>query len=246
MKRFRWGLALSLVAVVFMVTGCEGFKFIRRGEYERLHGIERLNADQAALITALTHDKERLTDEVNALKALLGRQAELIDRLKADADRIRSELVQKPEMPDLGKRYVVTQEPDGIGIAVGSDVLFSPGKAALKPEGEATLKGIIAVLRERSNDIRVCGFTDSQPIVHSGWKSNFELSGARALSVLNYLAEQGIAADRMHFAGYGEHDLLIEPDGTENMKKSRRVKIVLLHDWATGTSGALAPAVTPK
>lgn len=237
---------MLLAAVVFTSAGCEGFRFVTRGEYERLRSTEDLNARQAALITALTHDKERLTDEVNALRALLGTQGELIARLKKEADSVREEVARQPGIPALGGNIEVTQGPEGVNIGVGSDVLFAPGKVILKPEGEETLKRIVEVLRKKPNKLRICGYTDSQPIVHSAWESNFQLSGARALSVLDFLKEQGIDPARMHFAGYGEYDLRTNPDGMENMQKSRRVAIILLYDWATEVGKATAGAGVPK
>lgn len=250
MKCFRWGLVLLVVAAMGVSAGCEGFKLVRRGEYERLRSTERLNEQQSSLMTALIHDKERLTDEVNALRAQLGSSQDIIALLKKETETIRADLESKPDLPDFGGQYDVTQEPDGIGIAVGSDVLFDTGQDSLKADGKKALDGIVAILNEKPNNVRVCGYTDSTWTGVSKWKSNFELSGARALSVLDYLHAQGIEPSRMNFAGYGEHDLIYDSEGKEDKKKSRRVKVVLLYDWATHASGeassSTSPAVTPK
>ena len=240
MKRFRWGVCLSLAVVVIMLSGCEGFKFVRRSEYERLRSLERLNKEQAALITALTHDNERLTDQVNALKSQLVQSERAVKLLEAERERWEDEIEKiKAATPAIeGLRDVeVKQRFDGIGIIAGSDVLFDTGSDDLKAQGKAVLAQLVPILKERTNNLRISGYTDSVWTgVSTKFKSNFHLSGMRALSVLNYLKSKGVDAGRLHFAGYGEHDLIIE-GGKENKKRSRRVEIVLLHDWATRLSG---------
>jgi len=252
MIRFRWGVLALVVGLAVVLSGCEGFKIIRLSEYERLRGVERLNKDQAALITSLTHEKERLSDENASLKALLSQSEDLAEILRNEKERLEQQLKGRmatmPTIPDMTD-VTVTQEPDGVGIVATSDVLFDTGSAQLKADGKKVLDQVVPIIKERSNKIRVCGYTDSVWTgVSKTFDSNFDLSGARALSVLNYLKEKSIDAARMHFAGYGEHDL-VPPGaapGQENKKLSRRVKIVLLHDWATHASGEAAPAVTPK
>jgi len=252
MMRFRWGLLVSLIGVVVLLSGCEGFKIVRLGEYERLRGVERLNKDQAALITSLTHEKERLTDENASLKAMLTQNKEYTEMLQKEKERLEEELKGRmatvDPIPDL-KDVTVTQRIDGVGIVATSDVLFDTGRAELKVQGKAVLDQIVSILKNRSNKIRICGYTDSEWTgISTRYRSNFHLSGERALSVLNYLTEKGIAPDRLHFAGYGEYDL-VPPGaapGQENKKLSRRVEIVLLHEWATRVSGETAPEIAPK
>ena len=247
MKCFRWGVALTLVAAMIALTGCEGFKLVRRGEYEHLRDMEELNAQQASLISQLTHDKERLTGENNSLKALLATKEDLIAEITRDVDNAQGKAEGIPSLAGVD----IERGAEGIDVIVGSDVLFDTGQASLKTAAEETLKSIVVQILNSSDyqdrKIRVSGFTDSVWTGSSpSFKSNFELSAARALSVLDFLKDQGVDAGRMHFAGYGEHDLVPNADGTENKKASRRVKIVLLHDWVAAVKEQpLAPAV-PK
>ena len=231
MKCFRWGVALTLVAAMIALTGCEGFKLVRRGEYEHLRDMEELNAQQASLISQLTHDKERLTGENASLRALLATKEELITQMTESAGQVQDRVTEM-QLPD---DVQVEAGVEGINLIVGSEVLFDTGQASLKTAAEQTLKGIASILNSpdyQDRKIRVSGFTDSVWTGRSqSFKSNFELSAARALSVLGFLKDQNVDAGRMHFAGYGEHDLVLNADGTENKKASRRVKIVLLHDW---------------
>jgi chemotaxis protein MotB len=119
----------------------------------------------------------------------------------------------------------------GLVITVVGDVLFDSGKAKIRPEAYTILDKISSVLKENVPDLKVGieGHTDNQPIQYSGWKSNWELSSARALSVLHYIVdEKGISPERISAIGYGEYQP-VAPNGTkEGRQLNRRVEIVIL------------------
>jgi len=243
--RLAW-LAALMVAGLFL-TGCKTmpFRVISRGEFDRLRQAERLNEEQSAYITGLINEKERLTLKVESLEAQLGDKARLLELQAKEIQDLQAQLEKAAAtMPGLPAEVEVFRGPGGVpGVRVGSDILFDPGKATLKPRGKKVLDEIANLLREKPNKLRICGYTDSDPIKYSGWKSNFELSGARALAVLEYLQSVGIDPARMHFAGYGEYALIYNDDGTENKKKSRRAEILLLSETAQPASGQ--PAAQP-
>lgn len=257
MMRFRWGVPALVAGLVVVLSGCEGFKIVRLSEYEQLRSAERVSRDQEDMIKTLTSEKDRLSSENASLSGRLDDQIELAEMLKSDKERLAEEkkrLAEElatytagggpPLKPVAGMEHV--SRPEGAGFVAISDLLFDTGSAQLKAEGKAALDRVVPVLKERSNTIRVCGYTDSQWTgVSAKYESNFHLSAMRALSVLNYLKQKGIASSRMHLAGYGANDLILE-GGKENMKKSRRVEIILLYDWATRTGGETAPEIAPK
>ena len=72
------------------------------------------------------------------------------------------------------------------------------------------------------------GHTDNQPIKYSGWKSNWELSAHRALSVLHHLKDTGIAPERLSAIGYGEYRPVASNQSTQGQQLNRRVEIVIL------------------
>jgi len=81
----------------------------------------------------------------------------------------------------------------------------------------------------REFNIGIEGHTDNVPIKHSGWKSNWELATARALSVLHYLEnEQGISGERLSAIGYGEYRPVASNETKDGRKQNRRVEIVIL------------------
>jgi chemotaxis protein MotB len=78
-------------------------------------------------------------------------------------------------------------------------------------------------------DVGIEGHTDNVPIKVSGWKSNWELSSARAMSVLHYLVDRkGIAGNRVAAIGYGEFRSVASNDSKEGRRQNRRVEIVIL------------------
>ena len=244
MKSFRWGMVAAVVLGVVAFSGCQmPFKCISRGELENFRRLERLNSDQAIMISNLMGEAELLETRLDAAQQALLVGSDLAALQQKAIEQLEKDLAEAAkDMPafvsGLGETIITREGP---GLRFVDEVLFDTGQATLKPGGEKIMQEVAALLADTPNKIRICGFTDSQWTGKSQWKSNFELSGARALSVLNFLTEQGIPADRMHFAGYGEHALLYGADGSEDMDKSRRAEIILLNEMAV-----VAPALNPK
>jgi len=118
----------------------------------------------------------------------------------------------------------------GLVITVVGDLLFDSGKAKIRQEAYTLLEKIARVLKENMANFNVGieGYTDNQPIKYSGWKTNWELSTARALSVLHYIAdEQGISPERLSAIGYGEYRPVASNDIREGRQQNRRVEIVI-------------------
>lgn len=118
----------------------------------------------------------------------------------------------------------VSQSGGEIIVGIAGDVLFDSGSATLKPEAKRSLDRIASVLNSEyaSNVIRVEGYTDSDPIRKSNWKSNEHLSAERALAVEAYLVGKGVNNERIYAAAFGP----ARPKATK--AQSRRVEIVIL------------------
>lgn len=145
-----------------------------------------------------------------------------------DLERARAELQDK-----IGREKGVKVEmmDRGLVITFLNEVLFDSGKAKLKTEALSTLEKVAGVLKTTVRDLNVGieGHTDNVPIKYSGWKSNWELSAARALSVLHYLVDdQDVAPQRLTQAGYGEFRPVASNDTKEGRQQNRRVEIVIL------------------
>jgi chemotaxis protein MotB len=150
-----------------------------------------------------------------------------LDELKQTQALLEDRLSQ--EIKDKQVRLAMMEK--GLVITFVADVLFDSGKAKIKSEAYPTLDKVATVLRENVPEFSVGieGHTDNQPIKFSGWKSNWELSAARALSVLHYLAEAGrLSPDRLSAIGYGEYRPVATNDAEEGRQLNRRVEVVIL------------------
>ena len=110
-----------------------------------------------------------------------------------------------------------------VTVVVESDVLFAPGKSSLKTNAKRSLDQVGSVLERSYADqiIRIEGYTDSDPIRKSGYRSNFHLGFERAYAVREYLISRGIDPDRVSVASYGPMQAMA------TKAASRRVEIVV-------------------
>ena len=106
------------------------------------------------------------------------------------------------------------------------DALFDPGRATLKETAKAGLDRVAAAIRKQypGKSVKVQGHTDADPIVHSKWSSNMELSKARAEAVRKYLVEKGLNSGQIISEGFGE----TKPKDPREKSKNRRVEIVVV------------------
>ncbi len=166
--------------------------------------------------------KGRRTD-IEKIAQLKSELSEL-ERAKAELeDRLRNEINDKEVTVEMMER--------GLVITFVSEVLFDSGKAQLRSEALEKLDKVSGVLKTTVSDLNVGieGHTDNVPIKYSGWKSNWELSAARAMSVLHHLVDsQGVEPHRLAATGYGEYRPVDSNDTVEGRQKNRRVEIVIL------------------
>jgi len=164
-----------------------------------------------------------------------GRRSDLekIEVLKSELDNLRNagELLRSRLVEEIEDEKVrLTMAEKGLVITFVAEVLFDSGKAKLRGESLPILDKVIRILKEEvpENRIGIEGHTDNEPIKHSQWKSNWELSSQRALSVLHYLEKETISAKRLAAIGYGEHQPIASNDLVEGKQLNRRVEIVIL------------------
>ena len=171
-------------------------------------------------------DVEKISQLKSQLSELERAKAELEDRLKNEIDSRQA----KVEMTDRG-----------LVVTFVAEVLFDSGKAKLKNDALGKLDKVGDVLKTTVRDLNVGveGHTDNIPIAKSGWKSNWELSSHRALSVLHYLIEsQNLEPARLSATGYGEYKPVASNDTPEGRQKNRRVEIIILPSNVTKQSGS--------
>ncbi|MCL6450691.1 MAG: OmpA family protein [Acetobacteraceae bacterium] len=129
----------------------------------------------------------------------------------------------------LSGQVQLQMEERGLVVRFADAVLFDLGRAELKPAARAILDEVARVVRPLPNPIRVEGHTDDLPISTVRFPSNWELSTARATTVVRYFIEHhGFPPGRLSAAGYGEHKPVAPNTSDENRRKNRRVDVVIL------------------
>ena len=188
----------------------------------------QLSALQDALDVASQKDKDsqvQIADLGQRLNLALAQRVQELSRFRSDFfGRLRTILGDRPDIRIVGDRFVFQ-----------SEVFFDTGQATLKPEGRQELDGLASALLDLEKKIpgeiawvlRVDGHTDIRPISGAQFRSNWDLSAARAISVVQYLISKGVSPQRLVAAGFGEFQP-IDTDRTEEAySRNRRIELKL-------------------
>jgi chemotaxis protein MotB len=188
----------------------------------------QMAAIQEALNAAEAKDKEsqaRISDLGARLNVVLARQVQELQRYRSDFfGRLRELLRDRRDIRVVGDRFVFQ-----------SDVLFPSGQATMSPEGLAAIDQLATTIVELERSIpkeidwalQVDGHTDARPIASAQFPSNWELSSARATSVVKYLISRGVSPKRLVAAGYGEFQPLEDGTSEEALRRNRRIELKL-------------------
>ena len=130
----------------------------------------------------------------------------------------------------LGNDVQVTHVEGGVQLAISDKILFAPGSAKLKPEGAVVLDSLLRLLMSGRFPVTVEGHTDNMPIATLQYPSNWELSAARASSVVRHLISQSIDDRRLKAVGYADTKPVAGNDSVEGRSKNRRVSLLLTQE----------------
>jgi len=160
---------------------------------------------------------------------------ELIDHLeewekKADAlARLMENVEDYLKDEELGDVISAKRTEEGVILVLQDSILFDSAEAQILEAGQPFLDEVGELLKGIPNKVRVEGHTDNRPISTYRYPSNWELSGARAGSVVRYFIEEhDIDEARFLIAGYGDTRPVVENKNPEDWNKNRRVEIVIL------------------
>ncbi|MDQ0442242.1 peptidoglycan -binding protein [Methylobacterium persicinum] len=188
----------------------------------------QLAALEDALAASENRDKEsqvRIAELGTRLNVALAQKVQELARYRSDFfGRLRQILGSRPDIRVVGDRFVLQ-----------SEVLFPGGSAALKPEAAPELDRIAGAISDLAKQIpadlpwvlRVDGHTDARPIATSQFPSNWALSAARAIAVVQYLAGKGIAPQHLLAGAFGEFQPLDPGTTEEAYAKNRRIELKL-------------------
>lgn len=185
-------------------------------------------SEAAAKVEGLS---ESLSDSQANLEASQGEINEC-RRQRAElekAARAYQEVAKKlKSMVDSGKLEVVTRKGRMI-LKLPDDILFPTGSKDLKKDGRAALEQVADVLKDVDRDFIISGHTDPIPTKRGGaFKSNWELSTARAVEVVKLMIGKGVPAERMAAAGFAEFDPVADNTTKEGRAQNRRLEIILM------------------
>jgi chemotaxis protein MotB len=219
-------------------------------QQESLDKEQRLTADARAevalLRTQLSELRSQLSEINKALSIAEAKRTEQEEEIRNLGERLNIELsrrvneLERYRSDFFGRlREIIGENPviriEGDRFLLQSELLFASGTAELGEQGQKQLQQVAKVLLELIPSIpddlqwilRVDGHTDRIPISSSKFSSNWELSMARAVSVVKYLAEQGIPEERMAPAGFSKFHPIDQSDNEEAYRKNRRIEIKL-------------------
>ncbi|WP_298426247.1 peptidoglycan -binding protein [Rhodoblastus sp.] len=186
----------------------------------------QLAAVQEALSAQEAKDKEnqeRIADLGSRLNVALAQKVQELARYRSDFfGRLREILADRPDVKIVGDRFVLPTE-----------VLFASGQADLTPEGKAEIDKVYAALAQMAKEIppeiawvlRVDGHTDKKPISSPQFKSNWDLSAARAIAVVQYLVGKGFPPRHILAGAFGEFQPIDEGDSDEALRRNRRIEL---------------------
>jgi chemotaxis protein MotB len=188
----------------------------------------QLSAIEEALAASESRDREsqaKIADLGSRLNVALAQKVQELARYRSDFfGRLKEILGSRPGIRVVGDRFVFQ-----------SEVLFESSQAAINPAGRAELDALANALGDLEREIpteiqwvlRVDGHTDKRPIQSPQFRSNWELSAARAIAVVQYLISKGVSPQHLVAAGFGEFQPLDVGEGDEAYRRNRRIELKL-------------------
>lgn len=169
--------------------------------------------------------------------------ADAVTKVSSGIIELASRLVTQLEQQVAAEDVTVNYDPEQVVIRFAEEAAFQSGQAEIKPEMVPILDRVVNVLSSCEGDVVVAGYTDDRPITSSRFRSNWDLSAARAVSVVHQLVlNREVPADRVMAAGRAETNPLVPNDSAENRARNRRVEISI-RDPRCEDSGALEGAI---
>jgi len=190
---------------------------------------KQIGALESALDASEARDREsnaKIADLGRRLNVALAQRVQELNRYRSDFfGRLREILSDRENIRIVGDRFVFQSE---VLFPVGSEEINEAGQAEMRKLAQAILELQQEIPPEINWVLRVDGHTDDRPLSGTGrYRDNWELSTARATSVVKFLIEQGVPANRLVAAGFGEHQPLDTSDTDEARSRNRRIELKL-------------------
>ncbi|MCC6071300.1 flagellar motor protein MotD [Massilia sp. GCM10020059] len=182
---------------------------------------EKANPGSAAIEPLIPMDNIAARRKLEALR----REQSRLSLLAKKLDNTLSPLVKAGKVS-------ITQTGRGVTVDINASALFAPGEATITSEARQPLHAIAQLLAEDSHEVQVEGHTDSAPISNSVFPSNWELSAARASSVVRLFIDSGMPAGRLTAVGHAANVPIALNDTPEGRTRNRRVAVTIMSSFA--------------
>ncbi|MFL6566997.1 MAG: OmpA family protein [Burkholderiales bacterium] len=234
MAKNRWLLLSGAIAVALAAGGC-----VSKGDYEKLQAerdgldqkVKELEAQRSGLEqqkTALERQQGDLRSEVVTLEKQRVQLEAQNRQTTAQYESLSRNLNQEVQKGQVQLR----QYKDMLTVEVAEQLFFDSGRANLKESGKAVLKKVGEALKGYDDKIvRVVGHTDNVPIgktMQTQFASNWELSAARATTVVRFLEAAGVPPDRLAASGRAAYSPVASNDDPDGRRRNRRIEITLI------------------
>jgi chemotaxis protein MotB len=193
------------------------------------------------LLSMASLDQRKIKQAIGSLQGALGvlaegrrtemSQEEIISRIEfvtqteSSSKQIMQGMRNYMEQANLSSEVSVVETEKGFSVRIMDSVLFESGSATLLDSAKPLLDKLLGVIRESPYHVMVEGHTDDIPINTDEFQSNWELSTARATSVVKYFINKGAKPEKLSAAGYSQYHPLVPNITPENRAKNRRVEI---------------------
>jgi chemotaxis protein MotB len=224
-------VASAVLAAAALAGGC-----VSKGDFEKMQAdknkeISALQAQRTDLdgqVKALQQQQQDLRNQVVELSQQKAQLQTANTQTQSQYDALVRNLTEEVKKGELQVR----QYKNMLTVDVAEQLFFDSGKAQLKDTGKAVLKKVADALKGYEDKmIRVVGHTDNVPIsgpLQKTYPTNWELSVARATTVVRFLQDVGIPPERMFATGRAEYAPVASNDTAEGRQKNRRIEITLI------------------
>jgi len=218
---------IGAIAVALAAGGC-----VTKGDFEKLQaerdGLDQKVKELESQRSGLENQQTALRSEVVTLEKQRAQLEAQNRQTRAQYDSLSRNLNEEVQKGQVQLR----QYKDMLTVEVAEQLFFDSGKATLKDSGKAVLRKVGEALKGYDDKIiRVVGHTDNVPIgksMQAQFPSNWELSAARATTVVRSLEAAGVPPDRLAASGRAEYSPVASNDDPDGRRKNRRIEITLI------------------
>lgn len=228
---------ISLLFVIIVIIAATSSSQID----SKLREIKQATSEQQAALREAIESKDILELEKLELQREIALLEQRQRQLVADIEQVRTNEADATKRLDIVRTQLAAalneqniqfeQTPEGLLIRLPENILFTSGSAELRPSGKEVVASVAEVLQRFPHMVRIEGYSDNVPITSGRYRSNWELSAARALAVMRELVdEHALPPSRFTMAGFGELNPIADNTSEENRARNRRVEMVILPD----------------